>query len=338
MKILCLTSSEDKLTQRAVAQEVRKLGVTFQIECVDELTKNYTFSVTNEGFINCSFGGFKYEREEALSIWHRRSEFISSTTFNRSIDKKFADANSRNFFKQEYSSLISNLHKILSKHHWINSPEANTAASGKIRNIEVAKKLGLKAPPTIVSNELDSIYEFSEKFPTNILIKPFNSFEIHTDNKLSHCVARKISLRDIETNAESIKLAPVFLQQYIDKNFELRVVVIGENVFSTAIFSQEHDKAIEDWRCAPLNELRYSAYSLPEKVNRALVNFNKFFGLEFSVFDMIVGKDNEIYFLECNPDGEWYWLELATEVNISRCIAENLVLGSKNKSYSPISE
>lgn len=331
VKVLCLTSSEDNLTQRAVAQEAQKLGATFQIECIDEITKNYTFSITDKDLVNCSFGRFNYEREESLSVWHRRCECISSTTFSRSISKNFPDVNSRNFFKQEYSSLISNLYKILSNHHWINSPEANMAASGKIRNIEFAKRLGLKTPPTIVSNELDAIYEFSERFPTNILIKPFNSFEIFTDNKLSHCVARKISLHDIKANADSIKLAPVFLQQYIEKKFELRVVVIGENVFPTAIFSQEHSKAIEDWRCAPLNELRYSTYNLPERINKALIDFNNFLSLEFSVFDMIIGEDDEIYFLECNPDGEWYWLELATGANISKSIAKNLVFGSEIK-------
>jgi glutathione synthase/RimK-type ligase-like ATP-grasp enzyme len=327
LKILCLTSSEDISTQRAVAQEVQRLGATFQVEHLDSISINYTLSNSEEGLVNFSFGSFCYGDKKPLSIWHRRCEFMSSTTFNKLITKKFTDKNSQKFFKSEYGSLVSNLYKLLGDCYWINSPKANTAASGKIKNIEVAGKLGLKVPPTIVSNSSEKIYEFAEKYSAELLLKPFNSFEIYSDNKLFHCVARKISIQDIKSNTNSLSLAPVFLQRYIDKKFELRVIVVGAKVFSIAIFSQEHEKAIEDWRCAPLNELRYAIYQLPQGIEKSLIDFNLFFGLEFSVFDMIVSKEDEIYFLECNPDGEWYWLEIATGACISKAIAERLIYG-----------
>jgi glutathione synthase/RimK-type ligase-like ATP-grasp enzyme len=328
-KILCLTSSEDISTQKAVGEKIRKFGGVFQIEFLDEINKNYSFIIEKNGFIRFSFGEFNYLMDEAVSIWHRRCGVLNSLKFKSNVNNKFSDENSRRFFKSEYSHLIENLYQILSQKYWVNSLPAHMSAQGKIKNLEVANKLGLITPQTLVSNSKNDIFEFSHQHEKTILIKHFNSFEIFDGNKLSHCVAKKISLEDVILNASTLSLAPVFLQRYIDKQFEIRAVVIGDNIFSVAIFSQEHEKAIEDWRCAPLNELRYAIYQLPKNIEVSLIKFNKFFKLEFSVFDLIVGKNGETYFLECNPDGEWYWLEMATGIEISKALAESLINGAR---------
>lgn len=47
-------------------------------------------------------------------------------------------------------------------------------------------------------------------------------------------------------------------------------------------------------------------------------------GLNFGCFDFIVTPSLEYVFLECNPNGQWLWVELATEQRISEAIAEFL--------------
>ena len=55
----------------------------------------------------------------------------------------------------------------------------------------------------------------------------------------------------------------------------------------------------------------------------------KHFNLEFGAFDFILSKSGELYFLEVNPNGQWYWLEDLTGVLISDAIADILI----NKSF-----
>lgn len=321
-KVLCFTSFEDISTQNAVAEHVRKMGAKFFLEKIDDIDKCYSFNTQKSGYI---FGEFEYQPEGYLSVWHRRCGALNYQKYNAQVNTRFADENSRNFFKIEYESMVSNFYQMVSQHYWVNSIHSRLSAQSKLKNLKVAAELGLKTPDTIISNAPDKIKEFAESYQDSLLVKPFNSFEIVESNRLFHCVARKISLNDINKNIKSLGLAPVFLQNYVEKKFELRVTIVGESVFTVAIFSQLHPLGIEDWRCAPLNELKYEVYKLPESIEKALIEFNSFFGLEFSVFDLIVSKDGEIYFLECNPDGEWYWLEMATGLPISRSLADRLI-------------
>jgi glutathione synthase/RimK-type ligase-like ATP-grasp enzyme len=46
--------------------------------------------------------------------------------------------------------------------------------------------------------------------------------------------------------------------------------------------------------------------------------------LNFGCFDFIVTSNNDYIFLECNPNGQWLWIELETGYEISKIIAENL--------------
>jgi hypothetical protein len=47
----------------------------------------------------------------------------------------------------------------------------------------------------------------------------------------------------------------------------------------------------------------------------------------FSWWDLYVTPQNEYVFLECNPNGQWLWIERQTGMKISTAIAECLMNG-----------
>ena len=47
--------------------------------------------------------------------------------------------------------------------------------------------------------------------------------------------------------------------------------------------------------------------------------------LNFGCFDFIVTPDGEYVFLECNPNGQWLWIEEEPGMKISEAIAEALI-------------
>ncbi len=46
--------------------------------------------------------------------------------------------------------------------------------------------------------------------------------------------------------------------------------------------------------------------------------------LRFGAFDFIVTEDDEYYFLECNPNGQWLWQDELLDVQIGYSIAQAL--------------
>lgn len=118
-------------------------------------------------------------------------------------------------------------------------------------------------------------------------------------------MTQKTTLQDISNAPEEAFSQTVsFVQEYIEKAFELRVTVVGNRIFACRIDSQlqQDDTGKIDWRQG------YGTYL-------------RRMGLNFGCFDFIVTPSGEYVFLECNPNGQWLWVELETGLPISEAIA-----------------
>lgn len=118
-----------------------------------------------------------------------------------------------------------------------------------------------------------------------------------------------------------------FVQEYVEKQYELRVTVVCDKVFACKIDSQrmEEDKGRVDWRQGYEYGLHYEPYELPDAVKSFCFSFLQEMHLNFGCFDFIVTPQGEFVFLECNPNGQWLWLEQETGMPISQAIAECLM-------------
>ena len=66
-------------------------------------------------------------------------------------------------------------------------------------------------------------------------------------------------------------------------------------------------------------------HNLHEDIAGKFRDFLRQMGLRFGAFDLIVTPDGGHVFLECNPNGQWLWVELATGMPISEAIADELM-------------
>ena len=57
-----------------------------------------------------------------------------------------------------------------------------------------------------------------------------------------------------------------------------------------------------------------------------VIKYLKWMGLNFGAFDFSVDKKGHWYFLECNPNGQWLWIEIKTGLNLAQTFAEHLAL------------
>ncbi|MCA1693463.1 MAG: hypothetical protein LC749_01330 [Actinobacteria bacterium] len=106
--------------------------------------------------------------------------------------------------------------------------------------------------------------------------------------------------------------------------WELRVTVVGDQVFACRIESQVTESTRIDWRRYDLENTPHVAHRLDPDIERRCVVLTRHFGLEFSAIDLIVTADGETVLLELNPNGQWAWIEELTGLPISAAIADVL--------------
>jgi glutathione synthase/RimK-type ligase-like ATP-grasp enzyme len=114
-------------------------------------------------------------------------------------------------------------------------------------------------------------------------------------------------------------------QKNVNKQYELRIAVVGSDVEAIKIDSQSVDEGHQDWRRVMDRNDIYSRCEIPDELRDRLVRFHEALNLPWSMVDMIVDSEQRYIFLESNPDGAWLWLEKAiSDSPITRLIAKRL--------------
>jgi glutathione synthase/RimK-type ligase-like ATP-grasp enzyme len=204
---------------------------------------------------------------------------------------------------------------------WVNRPSVNQKSRNVLNQLWFAESVGLNTPPTLFTNNFKELREFAEMGA--VVIKQGN-LGVQIDNK--RILTSLIDLKLVDP--EVLHGCPCLFQRYIQKQYELRVHVIGNAVLTCRIDSQMSDKTRIDWRNFDLENTPHEPYELDYSVCRACVNLVKHLGLEFGVIDMIVSPDGEYIFLECNAQGHWIWIEELTGLPITKVLCEYLLHSS----------
>uniref|UniRef100_A0AAU3H0T1 ATP-grasp ribosomal peptide maturase n=1 Tax=Streptomyces sp. NBC_01401 TaxID=2903854 RepID=A0AAU3H0T1_9ACTN len=87
---------------------------------------------------------------------------------------------------------------------------------------------------------------------------------------------------------------------------------------------------VVDWR-AEYKNLSYAPVGCPPYMQHALHRFLDSFDLAYGAFGFAVTEDGAWWFLECNPNGQWAWLEAATGLPLTRAIADLLEQGEERR-------
>lgn len=117
--------------------------------------------------------------------------------------------------------------------------------------------------------------------------------------------------------------APVLLQRLVSKVADVRVTVVGSRVFPVRITTPA-DGPI-DFREAGSDSSSFEVASLPLSASTACVRFIEAYGLRFGAFDFAEDVDGSLWFLECNPNGQWAWLERRTGLPITAALMDLLL-------------
>lgn len=198
-------------------------------------------------------------------------------------------------------------------------------AENKQLQLQVARGLGLDTPRTLISNDPKAVRSFARECEGGIISKMLSSFAIYTDGNENVVFTNTVQPEHLE-QLDGLRLCPMTFQEKVPKALELRATVVGDRVFTASIASQTSDRATDDWRrdgVALLND--WKPYDLPADVEARLLKLMDYYGLNYGAIDFIVTPDDRHVFLEINPVGEFFWLEMCPGLPISKAIADVLL-------------
>jgi glutathione synthase/RimK-type ligase-like ATP-grasp enzyme len=315
-------SSPNDVHSNAVARHLDTLGVKFTHWRPQVLISEsvLTCELTNRKFdcrvAHCGSGQSlnRIELTDFQAVWLRRPGLVRSAHMPEIWLERFVE--------HESSQAIESIFRMLNC-LWVNDPIRQREAMLKIHQLEVAKESGLTIPEILVTNNPESVREFYERHQGQIMYKLVDSesglrFPIY---ELPRSIP-SMPFRPIDLNyLNQVKSCVHLFQQRIVKTSDLRVTIVGNQIFTAEILSQ-HEGELLDWR---VNEnLPMKPYTLPDSVALKCFSLMRKLGLTYGALDFCVGADGQFVFLEINPHGQFLWIELALNMPISEAMARLL--------------
>jgi MvdD family ATP-grasp ribosomal peptide maturase len=322
MTVLIVTFSHDNESIPLVIKAIETMGkkaFRFDTDRFPTEVKVDLYSGDKQAGI-ITDGEQQLELTEVSSVWYRRMRH--GQKLPDSMDSQFREASLK-----ECRLSIRGMIASLPGFHL--DPITNVDRTNhKQLQLQVARQLGLLIPGTLTSNNPEAVKQFAQEFKaTGIVTKMLSQFAIYDENKQEMVVfTSPVTDEDLD-NLEGLQFCPMTFQENIPKALELRITIVGKQIFTAAINSQQLEGATYDWRKEgrALHQ-QWQSYDLPQIIEKQLFELMKYFGLNYGAIDMIVTPDQHYIFLEINPVGEFFWLELyPPHFPISQAIAEILL-------------
>ncbi len=303
---------------KAVVAELKKRGheaISFkQDKCLDG--EYLVFEViNNKPIYSIVIDGKTYNVDDFSAIWYMKPHLPFKLI-------NFEPVEYRQFIHRQFRAMRTALWSIFRHKKWIDDPWTIQIAENKLYQLNLATQIGFTIPDTLVTSDPDRVKGFYEKHNGNIIVKLLNATPMVNQVLYTNRVTAEYLAQ-----IDSVKMSPSMFQACISKEYELRITVVGDEIFPVKIYSQEDEATSLDWRKKPkLNDfdLKMEQTTLPEKVEQRIRNYMKAIGLHYGCIDMIVGKDSKYIFLEINPNGQWYFVQLRAEAKIAKAIANLL--------------
>ena len=216
----------------------------------------------------------------------------------------------REFSRREAREILRSLWRLIDHRKWLNHPKDLWLASNKVEQLTIAQKLGFKIPDTCVSMSESTVRHFMETREGQIVCKAVKHGFLRQGHSVQIAPTQRVGLEFLD-QFRNYAPVPMIFQEEIRKAFDIRVTVVGDNVFATAIHSQQHPQTVVDWRVWDLYDfdLRHEAIKLPAYLDELCRQITKHFNLKYAAIDLIETVQREYFFLELNPNGQWAWIE-----------------------------
>lgn len=284
-----------------------------------------------QGSIAIHTNGRVIDLEQVRSVWWRRPEMFGLPLDLSEQEREFANDELDHALRSIWASLDC---------YWISRPDSIRAAQWKGDQLQRAAQLGFEVPRTLITTDPEAVRTFYDQCGRQIVFKvmsdPFlgapklaRKYPQESPEKRFITPTTLITVSEL-AQLDSVRLVPCLFQEYIPKRLELRVTVIGDELFAAEIHSQEHEQTRIDWRSFEV-DISYRKATLPRDIADRCLALVKSYGLNFSTLDLILTPDGRYVFLESNPNGQFIFIEkLVPELRMTEALASCLIRGASS--------
>jgi glutathione synthase/RimK-type ligase-like ATP-grasp enzyme len=313
MTVLIVSSLAD-VHARAVIAALAECGA--QVELLDladypgKLTLTLAFGGGERRFQLRRPGEGQLDLDMVRAAWWRRPRaFVLPETLRDPAHRQLALSEASTAFHGMYESMEA---------LWINPPARDAAASHKPYQLAVAQSLGLEIPQTVITSDPEEARAFWRECGGDVIYKQFIALpEAWSET-------RKLGEAETKVADETIRLAPVIFQRRVAAVADLRVTIIGDEVFAAAVDVRDLDYDVD----VRLNlNAKHVAHALPDDIADKLRAMMRRLGLVYGAIDLRLTADGRYIFLEINPAGQFLYVEQQTGQPITAALAARLAAG-----------
>jgi hypothetical protein len=322
-----------------------------QLQFFDDDRPHFRLAVDGPGAAHAESATILDSRDVG-AVWYRRQSDPVLPEGLRHEDREFA--------RVECLGYLNSLYHCLDHCRWVNPCWPERLAADKTRQLVLAKSVGLAVPRTLVTNDPQAVREFFEQCAGRVIFKPLigmvsgkppdysvqlkaafegkfafpPAYEEDPAEKDRRIVFTQLLTRDKLDELDALAACPAIFQQCVEKEVELRITIVGQEVFAAAIYSQEHPETSVDFRrwalLPPEKDVKHTVFDLPPAIRTSLLALMDKLGLVFGCVDMILTPAGEYVFLEVNPAGQWGWIESKTGMPITETLVKLLLPGTNS--------
>ncbi|WP_433061437.1 MvdC/MvdD family ATP grasp protein [Dactylosporangium sp. CS-033363] len=212
---------------------------------------------------------------------------------------------------------------------WVSHPDAIRRAGYKAEQLHRAAALGFEVPRTLVTNEPEAARAFLDACGGRVVYKvlsdPYLAARKHTGHEPPDnlFVATTPVTAATLGDGESVRAVPCQFQEELAIASELRVTVIGDEVFAAEVVA-----GTMDWRL-PGADATWRSAALPDAVAGRCVALTRGYNLEFGAIDLVRTADGRLVFLEINPNGQFLFVEdRVPQLRLGDAMAAHLMRGA----------
>lgn len=299
----------------------------------DDPHQAYPIDISEDSFC-FMLGDRRIDLEEIDAVWYRKGknwfcdQFFPVAVEGRERFTRYLNSK----LEQEATKLSEYLHFLIGRRaHVLGS--ATRSDLNKLLVLDAAREAGLLVPHFHVANYREGIRAYFGHSP-DLITKSISNGLYLFESEESHTgyfsYTEKLSGEDIAALADTI--SPSFLQQNIHKKYELRVFYLEGRCHAMAIFSQTEEKTRVDFR--KYNDARpnrFVPFRLPGETEQKIRTLFSRVGLNTGSVDLLVDEQDQYYFLEINPVGQFNMVSHPCNCFLEKEIAQYLITHAQER-------
>lgn len=319
-KILIITHTQDSFSLEKVTEFIAQNNfevIRFDVDLYPLKNQLSTVFENGKWISYLKTEDHKIRLDDISAVWYRRAYNIG-TGLKEELETKF--------FGPAMGEIRHTLFGFMESLdcYSLGKPSVYRRIDSKEEQLKIAHKLGFKIPETCITNDPEEAKKFILEHQ-NVVGKMQTGFAIYEDGVENVVFTNVIDEESLE-RLDSLVYCPMQFQKKIEKKKELRITMVGQEVYAFEIDSQQSEDGKTDWRKDGVNLIdKWKKTKIPSSIEQKLLNLLDVYNVDYGAVDMIVSPEDDYYFIEINAAGEFFWLDnLLDDHAISKSIADVL--------------